>query len=120
MRTDLPACPIESTMVLIGEKWKALVIRELVQAEGQSRRFSQLKKGIGAISDKMLSQSLKTLEQDGLITRSVVDAAPPRVEYQLTQLGQTLMPVLQAMYQWGETYQQAAGCQQAEESKADP
>ncbi len=120
MRTDLPACPIESTMALIGEKWKALVIRELVLAEGQSRRFSQLKKGIGSISDKMLSQRLRSLEQDGLITRSVVNAAPPRVEYQLTQLGQALAPVLQAMYQWGEAYQQAADCQRAEDRKRDP
>ena len=109
MRDQLPECPVATTVLLIGEKWKMLILREMMSAAPAGLRFSQLKKGVEGVSDKMLSQGLKAMEGDGLIRRTVVPTAPPRVEYTLTKTGENLMPVVDAMYQWGKDYQRLAG-----------
>ena len=109
MRDQLPECPVATTVLLIGEKWKVLILREMMNAAPDGLRFSQLKKGVEGVSDKMLSQGLKAMEGDGLIQRTVIPAAPPRVEYTLTEMGENLMPVVDAMYAWGQEYQRLAG-----------
>lgn len=109
MRDQLPECPVATTVLLIGEKWKMLILREMMHAAPAGLRFSQLKKGVEGVSDKMLSQGLKAMEEDGLIRRTVLPTTPPRVEYTLTEMGENLMPVVDAMYDWGKEYQRLAG-----------
>lgn len=99
---QLPPCPIETTLLLIGDKWKVLILRDL--ADG-TRRFGQLRKSIGSISQKVLTQQLRTMEQDGLIERRVYAEVPPKVEYSLTERGHSLKPILDAMCAWGLEYQ---------------
>lgn len=99
--SELPACPVETTLTLIGNKWVVLVLRDL--ADG-ARRFSQLQRSIGHISQKVLTQQLRAMEANGLVTRTVYAEVPPRVEYALTELGHSLKPVLDAMKEWGEGY----------------
>ena len=99
METD--HCPVEATLDLIGGKYKALILWRL--SDGQMR-FSQLRKTISGITAKMLTQQLRELEAQGLIHREVFPVVPPRVEYSLTELGQSLMPVLITMRDWGSTY----------------
>lgn len=89
-------------MMLIGEKWKVLILCDLMDG---TRRFGQLKKSVGAISQKVLTQNLRAMEEDGLLTRKVYAEVPPRVEYTLTERGYSLRPILDAMYHWGEQYQ---------------
>lgn len=89
-------------MMLIGEKWKVLILRDLMEG---TRRFGELKKSVGAISQKVLTQNLRAMEEDGLLTRKVYAEVPPRVEYTLTERGYSLRPILNAMYDWGEQYQ---------------
>lgn len=93
------SCPIEHTVNLIGHKWKVLIIRNLLNDGTQ--RFSELSKGINGISQKMLTQQLKQLEQDGILDRKVYPEVPPRVEYSLTELGNSLKPILDSMNLWG-------------------
>ncbi|MBU5676246.1 winged helix-turn-helix transcriptional regulator [Alkaliphilus sp. MSJ-5] len=93
------SCPIEHTVNLIGHKWKVLILRNLMNSGTQ--RFSELNKGIKGISQKMLTQQLRQMETDRLIRRKVYPEVPPRVEYSLTELGQTLKPILDAMSHWG-------------------
>ncbi len=93
------SCPIEHTVNLIGHKWKVLIIRNLLNKGTQ--RFSELSKGINGISQKMLTQQLKQLEADGIINRMVYPEVPPRVEYSLTELGDSLKPILDSMNIWG-------------------
>ena len=93
------SCPIEHTVDLIGHKWKVLILRNLMNSGTQ--RFSELNKGIKGISQKMLTQQLRQMETDRLIRRKVYPEVPPRVEYSLTELGQTLKPILDAMSHWG-------------------
>lgn len=93
------SCPIEHTVDLIGHKWKVLILRNLMNNGIQ--RFSELNKGIEGISQKMLTQQLRQMETDGLIRRKIYPEVPPKVEYSLTELGQTLKPVLDAMSHWG-------------------
>ena len=105
---DLPACPVETTLKLIGNKWEVLVLRDLMPG---TKRFGELKQSIGGISPKVLTSKLREMETDGLVERHVFAEVPPRVEYSLTLLGRTLKPVLDAMEQWGTAYRKriAAG-----------
>lgn len=99
--TTLPACPVETTLSLIGDKWKVLILRDLVEG---TKRFGQLKKSIGGISQKVLTAQLRAMEANGLVSRKVYAEVPPRVEYTLTDTGMSLKPILDAMYKWGEDY----------------
>lgn len=101
-REELPDCPVATTVQLIGNKWKLLIIRNLISNEKQ--RFGDFLKTIPAISKKVLTDNLRALEDDGLIDREVFAEVPPRVEYSLTPLGKTLKPILDAMFNWGTDY----------------
>lgn len=97
----LPPCPVETTLTLIGSKWKVLILRDLL---GGTKRFGELKKSIGGVSQKVLTAQLRDMEASGLLTRQVYAEVPPRVEYTLTDLGQSLRPILESMSRWGEEY----------------
>lgn len=97
----LPACPVETTLTLIGDKWKVLILRDLLPG---TKRFGELKKSIGNVSQKVLTAQLRAMEDSGLLTRTVYAEVPPRVEYSLTELGRSLQPILDAMQSWGEGY----------------
>ncbi len=97
----IPECPVAATVHLIGNKWKLLIIRNLLD---RPWRFNELHKSLDGISQKVLTDSLRQMEADGLITRTVYAEVPPRVEYALSELGETLRPVLDAMKAWGENY----------------
>ena len=97
----LPACPVETTLTLISNKWKVLIIRDLLPG---TKRFGELKKSIGSVSQKVLTAQLRQMEESGLLTRTVYPEVPPRVEYTLTELGQSLRPVVDALKNWGEEY----------------
>ena len=101
-KNELPECPVATTVHLIGNKWKFLIIRNLVYNDKQ--RFGDFIKTIPAISKKVLTDNLRALEDDGLIDRQVFAEVPPRVEYSLTELGKTLQPILDAMSNWGTDY----------------
>ena len=98
---ELPACPVETTLTLIGDKWKVLILRDLITG---TKRFGELKKSIGSVSQKVLTAQLRDMEESGLVIRKVYAEVPPRVEYSLTELGQSLKPILDAMQSWGEEY----------------
>ena len=102
---ELPACPVETTLTLIGNKWKVLIIRDLLTG---TKRFGELKKSIGSVSQKVLTSQLRAMEEDGLIHREVYAEVPPRVEYSLTELGWSLQPILDAMVNWGNNYKNQA------------
>ena len=97
----LPACPVETTLTLIGDKWKVLILRDLMDG---TKRFGELKKSIGTVSQKVLTAQLWNMEEKGLLTRKVYAEVPPRVEYTLTEIGYSLKPVLDAMWAWGADY----------------
>ncbi|HIQ57938.1 MAG TPA: helix-turn-helix transcriptional regulator [Candidatus Merdivicinus intestinavium] len=103
---ELPACPVETTLMLIGDKWKVLILRDLMPG---TKRFGELKKSIGSVSQKVLTAQLRDMEESGLIDRTVYAEVPPRVEYSLTDLGRSLKPILDAMRNWGEGYQAQNG-----------
>ena len=98
---ELPACPVETTLTLIGDKWKVLILRDLLPG---TKRFGELRKSIGAVSQKVLTTQLRQMEDSGLVIRTVYAEVPPRVEYTLTELGYSLKPVLDAMGTWGTEY----------------
>lgn len=98
---DLPACPVETTLMLIGDKWKVLILRDLMPG---TKRFGELKKSIGSVSQKVLTAKLRDMEEKGLVNRKIYAEVPPRVEYSLTDLGKSLKPILDAMRSWGENY----------------
>ena len=98
---SLPACPVETTLTLIGDKWKVLILRDLMPG---TKRFGELKKSIGHVSQKVLTAQLRDMEQNGLVHREVFAEVPPRVEYSLTELGRSLKPILDAMWNWGEEF----------------
>ena len=98
---ELPAGPVETTLMLIGDKWKVLILRDLMPG---TKRFGELKKSIGSVSQKVLTAQLRDMEQNGLVHREVYAEVPPRVEYSLTELGRSLEPILDAMRNWGEGY----------------
>ena len=102
---DLPACPVETTLTLIGDKWKVLILRDLLPG---TKRFGELKKSIGSVSQKVLTTQLRAMEENGLVHREVYAQVPPKVEYSLTELGRSLKPILDAMRDWGEGYQASA------------
>ena len=97
MEKNLPACPVETTLMLISDRWKVLIIRDLL---GGTKRFGQIKKSVGNISQKVLTANLR------LLIRKVYPEVPPRVEYTLTETGYSLKPILDAMVAWGTEYQQ--------------
>ena len=101
MDKTLPACPVETTLSLISDRWKVLIIRDLL---GGTKRFGELRKSVGNVSQKVLTANLRSMEEDGLLTRRVYAEVPPRVEYTLTETGMSLKPVLDAMQSWGEEY----------------
>ena len=98
---SLPACPVETTLTLIGDKWKVLILRDLMPG---TKRFGELKKSIGSVSQKVLTAQLRDMEQNGLVHREVFAEVPPRGEYSLTELGRSLKPILDAMWNWGEEF----------------
>ena len=100
-KEELPECPVATTVQLIGSKWKLLILRNLFQ---RPWRFNELKKSLEGISQKVLTDSLRSLEADGIITRTVFPEVPPRVEYALTELGQSMRPIIKAMENWGINY----------------
>ena len=103
---ELPACPVETTLMLIGDKWKVLILRDLMDG---TKRFGELKKSIGTVSQKVLTAQLRDMEEKGLLTRKVYAEVPPRVEYTLTETGYSLKPVLDAMWAWGLDYKAKNG-----------
>lgn len=104
IKKELPACPVETTLTLIGDKWKVLILRDLLPG---TKRFGELKKSIGNVSQKVLTAQLRTMEDSGLINRTVYAEVPPKVEYSLTELGRSLKPVLDALQNWGENYKES-------------
>ncbi|WP_295095059.1 helix-turn-helix domain-containing protein [uncultured Catenibacterium sp.] len=102
---ELPACPVETTLTLIGNKWKVLIMRDLLTG---TKRFGELKKSLRSVSQKVLTAQLRAMEEDGLIHREVYAEVPPRVEYSLTELGWSLKPILDAMVIWGNNYKNQA------------
>ena len=103
---ELPACPVETVLTLISDKWKVLILRDLMPG---TKRFGELKKSIGHVTQKVLTAQLRQMEASGLVSRKVYAEVPPRVEYTLTDLGYSLKPILDAMWTWGEGYQKQYG-----------
>ena len=102
MQRPLPICPVETTLMLIGDKWKVLILRDLMPG---TKRFGELQRSIGSVSQKVLTAQLRDMEEQGLVHRQVYAEVPPRVEYSLTAFGRSLKPVLDAMFAWGTQYQ---------------
>ena len=108
---ELPACPVETTLMLISDKWKVLILRDLMPG---TKRFSELKRSVGHVTQKVLTAQLRQMEESGLVTRTVYTEVTPRVEYSLTELGRSLKPVLDAMWDWGENYKSKNAVSQQE------
>lgn len=100
-KKQLPECPVETTLTLISDKWKVLILRDLLTGV---KRFGELKRSVGNVSQKVLTAQLRQMEESGLLTRTVYPEVPPRVEYALTELGYSLKPILDAMWDWGQNY----------------
>ena len=100
-KEEMPACPVATTVQLIGSKWKLLILRDLLV---RPWRFNELKKDLEGISQKVLTDSLRSMEEDGLVNSTVFPEVPPRVEYALSELGESMRPIIQAMAQWGKEY----------------
>ena len=105
-KEELSACPVATTVQLIGSKWKLLIIRNLLV---RPWRFNELRKDLAGISQKVLTDSLRSMEQDGIVIRRVYPEVPPRVEYSLSELGESMRPIIQAMEQWGTDYKARIG-----------
>lgn len=103
-KDELPDCPVATTVSLIGSKWKLLIIRNLLT---RPWRFNELKKDLDGISQKVLTDSLRSMEEDGIVTRTAYAEVPPRVEYALSELGESMRPILDAMSEWGNAYKGA-------------
>ncbi len=101
MNKSLPNCPVEVTLSLISDKWKVLIMRDLLTG---TKRFNELKRSVTGITQKVLTSSLRSMEKDGLIIRKVYPQVPPKVEYSLTETGLSLKPILDSMYEWGSNY----------------
>lgn len=99
--SNLPACPVEVTLLLLSNKWTILILRDLLSG---TKRFGELKKSLSGVSQKVLTTNLRSLEEKGIIEREVFPEVPPRVEYTLTDLGKTLEPIIDSMHAWGEFY----------------
>lgn len=102
-KEEMPACPVATTVHLIGSKWKLLIMRNLL---ARPWRFNELRKDLDGISQKDLTDSLRSMEQDGIITRTVYPEVPPRVEYALSELGESMRPIINAMEVWGKNYKE--------------
>lgn len=102
-KKNLPACPVETTLTLIGDKWKVLILRDLMDG---TMRFGELRKSIGCVTQKVLTAQLRAMEESGLLNRKIYAEVPPRVEYTLTETGYSLKPILDAMRIWGLTYKE--------------
>ncbi len=100
-REEMPACPVATTLQLIGSKWKILIMRNLMS---RPWRFNELKKDLEGISQKVLTDSLRSMEEDGIVIRTVYPEVPPRVEYSLSELGESMRPIIKAMEIWGTEY----------------
>ena len=100
-KEEMPACPVATTVQLIGSKWKLLIIRNLMQ---RPWRFNELRRDLEGISQKVLTDSLRSMEEDGIITRTVYPEVPPRVEYALSELGESMRPIIEDMAAWCESY----------------
>jgi len=100
-KNELPLCPVEITLSLIGDKWKVLIIRDLLTG---TKRFGELRKSLNGVSQKVLTQHLRSMEENKLVNREVFAEVPPRVEYSLTEVGHSLKTILEVMWQWGEDY----------------
>ena len=96
---ELPACPVETTLMLISDKWKVLILRDLMPG---TKRFSELKRSVGHVTQKVLTAQLRQMEESGLVARTVYPEVPPRVEYSITPKGQSLEQLLELMCEWGE------------------
>ena len=103
MVKELPACPVETTLMLISDRWKVLIIRDLLEG---TKRFGELKRLLGNISQKVLTANLRSMEESGLLSRKVFAEVPPHVEYTLTKTGYSLKPILDAMVKWGLEYKE--------------
>lgn len=103
-KEELPACPVATTVQLIGSKWKLLILRNLL---ARPWRFNELRNNLEGISQKVLTDSLRSMEEDGIITRTVYPEVPPRVEYALSELGESMRPIISAMEQWGIAYKES-------------
>lgn len=101
-KDELPICPVATTVQLIGSKWKLLILRNLLE---RPWRFNELKKNLDGISQKVLTDSLRSMEEDGIIVRTIYPEVPPRVEYALSELGESMRPVIESMRSWGMEYQ---------------
>ena len=106
MSKEQVGCPVEITLALLGNKWKVLILRELFTG---TKRFGELSRGVPGISQKMLTQQLRQMEQDNLVKRKIYAEVPPRVEYSLTEIGRSLSPILDAMHKWGTKYRMMNG-----------
>ena len=104
IKEELPACPVATTVQMIGSKWKLLIMRNLLQ---RPWRFNELKKDLEGISQKVLTDSLRSMKADGIITRTVYPEVPPRVEYALSDLGESMRPIMDAMEIWGAEYKKS-------------
>jgi DNA-binding HxlR family transcriptional regulator len=100
-KKELPACPVATTVNLIGNKWKILILRDLLVGK---KRFGELRKSVSGISQKVLTDNLRSLENDGIVIRNIFAEVPPRVEYSLSELGETLRPIIEIMAKWGTAY----------------
>ena len=105
-KNELPACPVETTLTLIGDKWKVLILRDLMPG---TKRFGELKKSVGNVSQKVLTAQPRDREESGLVHREVYAEVPPRIEYSLTPLGKSLKPILDSLWNWGEEYKASLG-----------
>lgn len=106
VKKELPVCPVETTLSLIGDKWKILILRDLLTG---TMRFGELKKSIGSVSQKVLTNQLRDMEKQGLVNRKVYAEVPPRVEYSLTETGFSLKPIIDSMWDWGMDYKEKYG-----------
>lgn len=102
-KDEMPACPVATTVQLIGSKWKLLILRDLLS---RPWRFNELRRDLEGVSQKVLTDSLRSMESDGLITHTVYPEVPPRVEYALSGLGESMRPIIAAMEQWGRAYKE--------------
>ncbi len=105
-KEELPDCPVATTVQLIGNKWKLLILRNLL---ARPWRFNELRKSLDGISQKVLTDSLRSMEEDGIITRTVYPEVPPHVEYALSELGESMRPIIKAMEEYGLNYRKMAG-----------
>lgn len=103
-KDNLPICPVETTLLFLGDKWKVLIYRDLRTG---TKRFNELLKSLKPISQKVLTSNLRELEQNGIVNRKVYPVIPPKVEYSLTDFGKTLYPILDSMRSWGENFKKS-------------